>query len=223
MIFMNLSRLRCAQYSCALLAIVFLAGCESTYYNTMEKFGVHKRDILKDRIVEARDGQGEAKEQFSSALERFRTELAFDGGELADVYDRLNAEYEDSVEAAAEVHDKVDAVESVADALFEEWQDELEQYTNASLRTQSQAQLKTTQRNYKQMLAAMQKAESRMQPILDTFKDQVLFLKHNLNAQAINSLKGQFSGLDKDIKRLINDMEASIREADKFISTLSAN
>lgn len=220
---MLLNRLRQTPLGFALLAVLLLAGCESAYYNTMEKFGVHKRDILKDRIVEARDEQGDAKEQFSSALERFRTELAFDGGELADVYDRLNAEYEASVSAAADVHDRIDAVESVAEALFEEWQDELDQYSSASLRKQSESQLKSTQQRYKQMLVVMQRAEGRMQPILDTFKDQVLFLKHNLNAQAISSLKSQFGGLDKDIKRLIADMEASIKEADKFISTLASN
>lgn len=220
---MLLNRLRQTPLGFALFTVLLLVGCESAYYNTMEKFGVHKRDILKDRIVEARDEQGEAKAQFSSALERFRTELAFDGGELADVYDRLNAEYEASAAAAADVHDKINAVESVAEALFDEWQDELDQYTSSSLRKQSESQLKSTQQRYQQMLVAMQRAEGRMQPILDTFKDQVLFLKHNLNAQAINSLKSQFGGLDRDIKRLISDMEASIREADKFISTLASN
>ncbi len=217
---MNHYQQRCALLFAALFSVVFLAGCESAYYNTMEKFGVHKRDILKDRIAEARDGQDDAKEQFSSALERFRTELAFDGGDLAKVYDHLNAEYEKSYEAANEVHERIDAVENVSEALFEEWEDELSQYTNASLRRQSESQLKSTKRHYTQMLAAMKKAEARMQPILDTFNDQVLFLKHNLNARAIDSLKTQFSGLDKDIKRLISDMDASIKEADRFIKTL---
>lgn len=208
---------------CALLSVVFLAGCESTYYNTMEKFGVHKRDILKDRIEEARDGQDDAKEQFSSALERFRSELAFDGGDLAKVYDHLNAEYEKSRDAADEVHERINAVENVSEALFDEWEEELDQYTNANLRRQSESQLKATKRHYAQMLAAMKKAEARMQPILDTFSDQVLYLKHNLNARAIDSLKTQFSGLDKDIKRLISDMDASIKEANRFINTLETN
>ena len=38
-------------------------ACQKAYYSTMEKFGVHKRDIMVDRVGEARDSQEEAKEQ----------------------------------------------------------------------------------------------------------------------------------------------------------------
>ena len=31
-------------------SILLLQGCETLYFNTMEKVGVHKRDILIDRI-----------------------------------------------------------------------------------------------------------------------------------------------------------------------------
>ena len=55
---------------------------------------------------------------------------------------------------------------------------------------------------------------------LTVFHDQVLYLKHNLNAQAIAALQGELVNLEENIDRLVREMEASIREADQFISKL---
>lgn len=205
-----------------LLTCLLLAACESAYYSTMEKVGIHKRDILTDRIEGARDAQEAAKQQFRSALERFSTELGFEGGDLEAKYEALRDEFEASEARADAVRDRIAAVESVADALFEEWEDELTQYSNSSLRRQSANQLKSTQRRYKRMLSAMHTAEKRMTPVLDTFRDQVLYLKHNLNARAIASLKSEFGSLKQDINTLIRDMETSIEQANQFIESLAA-
>lgn len=198
-----------------------LAACESAYYSAWEQIGVHKRDIMVDRIEDVRDAQEDVKEQFSSALERFTHELNFDGGELEQVYKTLNGEYEDSRSEAERLSARIEAVEEVAEALFDEWQTELNQYSSASLRRQSQQQLQQTQSQYQRMLKAMHNAESKMKPVLSTLQDQVLFLKHNLNARAIASLKNEFGGLKQDIQRLIGDMETSIQAADSFLATLN--
>jgi hypothetical protein len=69
-------------------------------------------------------------------------------------------------------------------------------------------------------MRVMEQAAARMEPVLDAFRDQVLFLKHNLNAQAISALSGTTRDLQQDISRLIADMEKSIKEADAFISSM---
>ena len=88
-----------------LLLLLWLGGCESTYYAAMEKVGLEKRDILVDRVEEARDAQEDAQEQFTSALERYSALVDFDGGELQDSYDDLNDEYEASEAAAERVYE----------------------------------------------------------------------------------------------------------------------
>ncbi|WP_263081223.1 DUF2959 domain-containing protein [Endozoicomonas sp. Mp262] len=200
--------------------LVFMAGCQSTYYSAMEKVGIHKRDIMVDRIEDTQNAQENAQEQFKSALEKFRSVVHFDGGDLEDVYNQLNDEYENSVTAAEKVRGRIDGVKSVSDALFNEWEEELGQYSNSKLRRSSEQQLKTTRQNYKQMLASLEKSEQQMQPILDAFHDQVLYLKHNLNARAIAALKGEFGNIKADIERLVRDMQASIDQSKKFIATL---
>ena len=52
------------------------------------------------------------------------------------------------------------------------------------------------------------------------FKDYVLYLKHNLNAQAIASLKGEAMNIQAEITKLIAQMNQSIAKADEFVKTL---
>ena len=197
-----------------------LISCQSAYYAAWEKVGVEKRDILVDRVEDAKDSQEEAQQQFSSALDEFSQLISFDGGEFQDVYDQLNDQYEASEESAAMVTSRIDKVESVAEALFDEWQEELEKYTNATLKRDSQRKLKDTQRNYKSLVSAMRKAESKMAPVLSALRDNVLYLKHNLNASAIGALQGEFSGIKKEINQLVAEMNTAISESNKFISSI---
>ena len=204
-----------------LLFVVFVSsGCNKAYYSTMEKFGVHKRDIMVERVEEARDSQQEAKEQFQSALEQFSSVLGFKGGDLEDKYNKLKAEYDKSDAKATEVKDRIDAVEDVSEALFNEWEDELDQYSSASLRRDSEIKLKATRRQYEQLIKAMHKAEKKIEPVLSALGDQVLYLKHNLNAKAIASLQGELVNVESDIADLVREMEKSITEANSFIKTM---
>lgn len=207
-------------YFLLLATFLLLGGCQTAYYNTMEKFGVHKRDILSDRVSEARDSQQEAKEQFKSALEQFSALTNFHGGDLEETYNKLNGEFEESEAAAQAVRDRIEAVENVAEALFEEWREELDAYTNPTLRSNSARKLSTTQSRYKQLIRAMKRAETKIAPVLNVFRDQVLYLKHNLNAQAIASLKSELRGVESNVASLVSAMEKSIGEADAFIKTL---
>lgn len=201
-------------------AVLFLGACESAYYGTMEQFGVHKRDILVDRISEAQTAQEEGQEQFRDALEQFRSVVNFDGGELQQIYDRLNAEFEDTETSADLIRDRIKAVEDVAEALFEEWEDELELYTNQNLRRDSEQQLRDTRTRYARLIAAMHRAEVTLDPVLDSLRDNVLYLKHNLNARAVASLRGELDTINTDVDRLIDAMELAIAESDRFIAEM---
>jgi len=195
-------------------------SCNSMYYGTMEAFGVHKRDILVDRVEEGREAQEDAKKEFKSALEAFRSVADFDGGDLDKVYSKLSSRYENCEERAEEVRSKIKAIDKVSRDLFSEWEDEIRGMHDAKLRGKSEDMLEDTRTRCKGLVRAMQAAESKMEPVLIAFKDHVTFLKHNLNAQAIASLQGELSGIQGDVAELIGDMEKSIAEADAFIENM---
>ena len=197
-----------------------LAGCSATYYAAWEKLGYEKRDILAERVEEASDDQKEAKKQFASALEQFRSVVKVDGGELESKYKKLKSELEESEEIAESVSERIESVEEVANDLFAEWKKELDQYSDANLRQSSEQKLRETKKQYAKLLAAMKTAESKMEPVLKVFRDQVLYLKHNLNARAISALRSTVVELETDVAALIKDMDKSIAEADAFIKGL---
>ena len=190
------------------LALITLAGCQQAYYATMEKFGVEKREILVDRVKDARDAQVEGQQQFKDALDELSQLLKFHGGDLQTKYEELDAEYQQSVKAAELVSSRINKV------------DELGQYQNASLKAQSKQKLVTTEKQFDVLLKKMRSAENKMQPVLKIMHDNVLFLKHNLNAKAIGSIQADFSGLQQDVSSLISEMNKAIADSNKFIAQM---
>lgn len=200
-----------------------LQGCaagRTIYYKAEEKIGREKRDILVTRVKSARDEQDAAKQQFKTTLQRFQEVTNFNGGELEAKYKKLNAEYVRCQDRANAVSSRIRSVETVAGDMFKEWADENKEYTDQDKRRASEKLLAETKAKYGQLIALMKKSESKMTPVLAKFNDNVLFLKHNLNASAISSLQGTAGQIETDVQALIKDMEVSIAEADEFVKQM---
>jgi flagellar hook-basal body complex protein FliE len=201
----------------AMLVMILTAACTSTYYRALETVGIEKREVLVSRIDNARDAQSAAKEQFGSALAQYRELVSVNGGDLEKTYDRLSAAYERSERRAGEVSDRIRAVERVAGDLFDEWEGEIDEYSDADLRRRSTQLLTETRSDYEDVIRAMRRAEQSMGPVLTLFNDQVLFLRHNLNARAIGSLQAELGAVEQATTALIREMEEAIAEAGRFI------
>jgi hypothetical protein len=203
-------------------AVTMLAcvSCKTAYYGAMETVGVAKRDILVDRVEDARNAQAVAQKQFQDALERFGSVVEYDGGDLEKEYKKLNKAYEKSEKEAQQVRDRIDAVESVSKDLFKEWNKELSEYASQELRQASKQQFNATKQQYDALMVTMRNAAASMDPVLTAFGDQVLFLKHNLNSRAIAGIQGEADKIQMQVNDLIREMENSIAEADAFIKQM---
>ena len=190
------------KYSALMFSFVFMLGCQSAYYSAMEKVGVHKRDIMLDRVESAQSAQQDAQQQFTSALEQLSQLISYDGSDLATQYELINEQYEASESSAKEVASRIAAIERVADALFNEWDEEIQQYSSNNLKQQSQ------------------RAKDRMAPVLSALKDNSLYLKHNLNAQAIGALQGEYKTIKRDVESLVVEMNKAIAQSQQFIDLL---
>ena len=204
----------------AIAVFVLVTGCSQTYYSFWNKLGYEKRDILVDKVEEARDAQNKAKEEFKTTFQKFKELTSYEGGELEKKYDKLSSSYESCKERADKVKGRVNAVDQTANDLFKEWEQELGKYENQEMRRSSEKKLAETKSRYKELITAMRNSEVKMDPVLRAFQDQVLFLKHNLNAQAIASLQTTAAGIENDVQALIREMEASINEANEFINQI---
>ena len=204
------------------LIALLATGCQSVYYGAMEKMGTHKRDILVDRVEEGKEAQENAKAQFASAFEEFVAVSNVELGDLKTAYERLQDSFDRSEKRAKAVWDRIDSIKSVSKALFKEWEAELAQYTNQELRRTSQDQMNQTKILYSKLIDSMEGAAQKMDPVLSAFRDQTLFLKHNLNAQAIAALNKTTLGMRSEVDSLIRQMSRSIDEANSFITKMRA-
>jgi hypothetical protein len=205
------------------VAFLFLltgTGCKSAYYGMWNKLGYEKRDILVSEVEDAKKDQEKAKEQFKTTMQRFQELTGYQGGDLEAKYKKLNSEFEACKSRATAVTKQIADVDTTAKDMFKEWKQELDKYQDANLRAKSEEKLTESKARYGELITAMRKAEGSMQPVLNAFNDQVLFLKHNLNAAAIASLQTTSQQIDANVQQLIKDMEASINEANQFISGL---
>jgi hypothetical protein len=189
----------------------------------MEVFGKQKKDLLVSKVTSARDAQLEAKEQFKSALDEFRGIVGYKGTLLDEKYKTLKSQYDKCESSTRTVESRIDDVKRVSKDLFREWEDELDQYSSPTLRSSSEKKLMETQRRYERLIGAMENSRNKIYPVLNSFKDQVLYLKHNLNAQAVASLDRELDVIEREISLLIREMEGSMAEADAFIRDMQAN
>lgn len=191
------------------------------YYRGRESLlGHHKRDIVVVHVDQACESLQESRDQFEDALHKFKLILSLPDLSLSYRYQQLKKQYEYCRSKTDEVGHRIHLIEEVSEALFLEWEAELDLYTNRSLRSRSRQQLSRARRQYSRLITALRKAESRIHPVLAAFQDQVLFLKHNLNAQAIAALQQEFVEISLDISKLITMMESTINEASQFVAVL---
>ncbi len=204
-----------------LISGFFSKKIRSVYYSARESIGEHKRDIVVSQVEHACMGLQETRDEFEDALERFKNLVCVNETSLDHRYNLLNRQYQFCCSKSDTVSARIRAIEEVSEALFLEWEQELDEYTNRTFRAHSKQQLKIARQNYSRLIRSMKRAEAKIHPVLAAFKDQVLYLKHNLNAQAIAALRHEFIELGIDISQLIQAMEQTIAEASQFVSVLT--
>ncbi len=211
--------------------VVFLiisTGCQNPItkavrkveYSAYEMVGLQKRDLLKSRVDDVREEQEEAGKGFENALEQLKALTGFKGGELEDKYSSLQSSFNRATHEADDVRKSIRKVENVARDLFDEWDKEIDQIETAEFKRKSRESLRATKQRYEELHKTLKASEARIDPVLRKFNDQVLYLKHNLNAKAIASLKGESLSIQSDIEKLIREMNKSIDEADRFIKQM---
>ncbi|WP_019866254.1 DUF2959 domain-containing protein [Methylovulum miyakonense] len=199
----------------------FTKRLQTVFYHARESIGEHKRTIVVAQVEQACGSLQDTRDAFADALERFNSLVAVQDTALEHKYHLLNRQYQFCRAKSEAVSQRIRGIEEVSEALFKEWEKELNEYSSRTLRNSSKQQLKLARQHYARLIKGMHKAESRIQPVLAAFKDQVLYLKHNLNARAIAALQNEFIGISLDISQLLQAMEQVIAEANQFVGILA--
>jgi len=203
----------------AFAGVLILAGCQTAYYSFWEKLGREKRDLLEANVRSAESGQLEVQKHFKDTLSRIRTEFKVEGGSLENVYDSVSADNDRATDKANTLRKRIANVKTIADDLFVEWRREARTIQTARLRQDSELKLETSRHRFDRMYASMRKVEKAMDPVLARLNDQTLYLKHNLNAKAVNALQGELRDVEKEITELNKFISDSIQSSEKFTQT----
>ena len=199
-----------------LFLLMSFTSCSTIYYKSWEVLGKEKRDLLESNMGDLSEDQEDAREEFSSVLEKIQKKYYFDGGKLEDTYDKVSSDYEDLESEVNSVSDQIEKVEEIAEDLFDEWEDEADSFENASYRKRSLASLDKTKKSFKGVLVSARKSEEKMKRLLKKYRDQVLYIKHNLNAKAIGHLSGKLKNLENEMNALILELKSSIEKSKNF-------
>lgn len=205
------------------LALSACGVAQKAQYSALEKIGVHKRDILVDRIEKTTEVQEDTKEQVKSAYQELTELVNVGDADLEKKYQVMAKAVKKSEEKANDLDDRINAVDRVANDLFKEWETELEAYTSDSLRATSAKNLATTRNRYAVILSKMRDSAERVTPVLQVLQDNTLFLKHNLNARAVSGISRELSDIQAKVNVLIQQMEASIAESQSFVKSMQGS
>ena len=212
-------------YFLLLLTLFTLTACstvQNVQYSALEKVGVHKRDILIDRIEKTSALQEQTKQEFKSAYAKLTTLLDASDNELEGNYKQLANSVADSERSAKKLENRIASVDEVATALFTEWEQELTQYSNQNLRQISASNLVKTKIRYAVIHQQMQNAYAKVEPVLQVLQDNTLYLKHNLNARVISGISSEVLSVEGKVAALIQQMELSIAESKQFIESMKS-
>lgn len=197
-----------------------VSSCSTIYYSFWETFGTEKRELLRDNIKKSNDLQEETQTELKSALDRVRSEYKFDEGELESTYDKLASDYDRITRRSESLTARIDKVEEIATDLFAEWKTEAGEISNKKYKRESLKKRDQTIAKFDVLLKSMRKVEASLKPFLVTFNDQVLFLKHNLNAKSLGAFRSEFNSIEKELNQLSQSIKKSSKEAEDFISEL---
>ena len=201
------------------IAVAALAGCKSstTVVKAMDTIGFEKREMLKDRLQEARDAQVAAKQQLQSALYTLRRMDTVAPTEMADLHDDLESEVNKTEDEIDDLNDNIQSVESVAQVMFEDWQEDLAKYEDQQLRQKSQEELRQTQQNYNAMIAQLKSTHEKLVSLVPALKDQVLYVEHSINAGVKPQESEKLDDVREQVSSLIEELEGSIDRTQRFI------
>jgi hypothetical protein len=136
------------------------------------------------------------------------------------LYNSLQKEMENTEKRRATIGEVAATMSAEADTLFKQWTDSAAAIENADLRKKSEERLAATKASYAEIGTVGQKASDLYGPFMKDLQDQVTFLGHDLNAEAVASLKPEAAKINEAASKLIQSIDDTITTANTNIGAL---
>ena len=218
----KIRRVKCSSFGAIWLIgmiIVFLGGCQ-TVREGAESSAQPKRNPLIGEVRNVRVAQQQTKDQFLMTLASFGALIDQTGGEVRNGYEAFSDELQKSESMAAALRERIGHLEEKGRLYFEPRESSLYGFTDRGSDQTGDAKSNATHQRYQDLLRAMKQAEQDIDPVLTVFRDQLVFAKYNLNAEAIARLQDELAAVEADTATLVGKLDSAIAEADTFIGAM---
>lgn len=176
-------------------------------------------DGLIDRAEDAgRESKGTSAD-FAAAFHLYQRLTSPQAVELEKISDDFEDAVEECEDAAEELTERIESIRTETDRFIDGWSEELAGFSSEELRGKSAAQMQETEARARRLLAALEREQSRMQPVLRKLKDYALFFHHNLNARAIATLQDTYENFDREFRALENETARAQDEITAFLAS----
>lgn len=203
------------------LALV-LGSCQSSGYSSFLHFGQKggPKEALLEATQESHEEQLETHEHFISTLNLFNRLTRFDSDSLEGLFEDFSDAVEDCEDEVRDWQSRTLNLRMHGDKLFAEWSAQLEAFSRTDLREKSATMLQDARARHARLIVSMETTFQKMEPVMMSLRDYVLFFEHNLNPRAINTLSDTYDGFVDEVLELTNFMEGTRVETEAYIESL---
>jgi hypothetical protein len=197
----------------AMLSLAATAGAQSDE-------GVKQVERLVKASGNTVKAVADTKLQLVKTLDIYNALMADDAKDRKKLYNSLQKEMENTEKRRATIGEVAATMSAEADTLFKQWTDSAAAIENADLRKKSEERLAATKASYAEIGTVGQKASDLYGPFMKDLQDQVTFLGHDLNAEAVASLKPEAAKINEAASKLIQSIDDTITTANTNIGAL---
>lgn len=199
------------------LALLSTIGCQTT---SRESRSIHRVDDLLTTIERvhflSEQGQRGVREALGALHEIVAPKF---GGDPATDYGAFVLALEACEAQAEELEESIDPMREAAEALFDQWTADLVAFSNPDMRARSRERLENTRRRYQAIVAAVQPTQAEFASMNRSLRDCALFLGHDFNSGAVQTLAPTVRDLTKVAKELDDRFETCMQAAAEYITT----
>jgi hypothetical protein len=163
---------------------------------------------------------GETKVQLMKTMDVYNALMADDATDRKKLYKSVQKEMDNTEKRRMKITEEAAKMKSEADTLFAQWAESAAAIENPDLRKRSEDRLEATKASYAEIEAVGQKAADLYPPFMKDLQDQITYLGHDLNAEAVASLKPEVAKLNEKAQALVRSLDDTIGTANQKISAL---
>ena len=197
----------------AVLALAATAGAQSDE-------GVKQVERLVKASGNTVKAIADTKVQLMKTMEVYNSLFADDADNRKKIYNNIQKEMENTEKRRGKIVEEAAKMNAEADALFKDWTNSTAAIESPDLRKRSEERLNATKASYAEIGTAAQKAGDMYGPFMKALQDQITFLGHDLNPDAVASLKPDAAKLNERADQLIRSIDDTIATSNKNIGAL---